>query len=137
MPQRAVTATVYIWYPADENVGHASMHIGAHKEMDDRMWYVSWWPEGGANLIEKKDAQPNDYNGDIEQEGGRAHVRYELYNLDVTAMKVEWDTIRTKASAHYQFLTKNCSTIVARVMRAGGAADRISLLRAASYAHNL
>ena len=137
MPPRAVTATAYVWYPDDGNIGHSSLHIGSHKEMNDTTWYVSWWPNATAGFTDKHPSAPKDLNGDIAAEGARAHVRYELYNLDVTAMKAEWDSIRTKPNAHYQLLAKNCSTIVARVMREGGAADKLSLLKAASYAHNL
>src|ERR1700722_1471278 len=38
----------------------------------------------------------------------------------VREMQGKWNSIRTKENAHYRFLFKNCSTIVARVLRAGG-----------------
>jgi hypothetical protein len=33
-------------------------------------------------------------------------------------MKAKWQSVRLKANAHYKFLRKNCSTIVARVLSA-------------------
>lgn len=52
-------------------------------------------------------------------------------------MKQSWDEISGKINANYQFLYKNCSTIVARVMRAGGADKKLNPIQALSYAHNL
>ncbi|PVZ63901.1 hypothetical protein [Pelagibaculum spongiae] len=45
---------------------------------------------------------------------------YNLSGLNCRAMIEEWASIRTKPDAHYRTLRKNCSTIVARVLRAGG-----------------
>lgn len=39
--------------------------------------------------------------------------------LNETAMKAEWTSIRTKPSTHYKLHGENCSTIFARVLRAG------------------
>ena len=43
-----------------------------------------------------------------------------LKGLDVGAMKAEWDKIRTKHNSHWKLLSKNCATVVARVLKAGG-----------------
>ena len=129
-------ARVYIWYPDGENIGHASMHIGDHQEPDNRNWYVSWWPQGGAGLTDIRDAAPNTFNGDVAAEGGQPHVVYELEHLNISTMKAEWDAIRNKPQAHYRLLPKNCSTIVARVLRAGGAGRHLNAVKELSYAHN-
>lgn len=133
------SATVYIWYPDGENIGHASMHIGAHQEPDDTGWYVSWWPTNSAGLTSIELVAPNTFNQDFASEGGPPHVIYTLNEFSPTSiadMKVSWDAIRTKPMAHYRLLPKNCSTIVARVMRAGGAGATLNKVKELSYAHN-
>ncbi|PHM75516.1 RTX cytotoxin [Xenorhabdus cabanillasii JM26] len=47
--------------------------------------------------------------------------RINLEGLDVAAMQAEWEKISTDPDARYQLLSKNCSTVVARVLKAGGA----------------
>jgi hypothetical protein len=42
-----------------------------------------------------------------------------ITTLDVLKMTAKWRHIRSKDGAHYKFLRKNCSTIVAHVMQAG------------------
>lgn len=129
-------ARVYVWYPDDENIGHASMHIGDHQEADDREWYVSWWPQGSAGPTDTMLSAPNDFNADVASEGAQPHVVYEIRTLNIQTMKVSWDAIRNKPQAHYRLLPKNCSTIVARVLRAGGAGMHLSKVKELSYAHN-
>ncbi|MBU2707586.1 alpha/beta fold hydrolase [Zooshikella marina] len=53
-------------------------------------------------------------------EDGRV-IRINLEGLDVNAMQREWQSIRSQPDAKYQLLSKNCSTMVARVLKAGGA----------------
>ncbi|CCN86051.1 putative Adenylate cyclase [Vibrio nigripulchritudo SFn27] len=47
--------------------------------------------------------------------------RINLEGLDVAAMQSEWQKIRNQPDARYQLLTKNCSSTVAKVLKAGGA----------------
>nr|WP_240314500.1 MARTX multifunctional-autoprocessing repeats-in-toxin holotoxin RtxA [Vibrio tetraodonis] len=47
--------------------------------------------------------------------------RINLEGLDVAAMQAEWNRISNDPDARYQLLTKNCSTTVAKVLKAGGA----------------
>ncbi|QTL38893.1 MARTX multifunctional-autoprocessing repeats-in-toxin holotoxin RtxA [Xenorhabdus budapestensis] len=47
--------------------------------------------------------------------------RINLEGLDVAAMQAEWGKISSDPDARYQLLTKNCSSVVARILRAGGA----------------
>ena len=129
-------ATVYIWYPDGENIGHASMHIGAHTDPNDILHYVSWWPQGDAGLTDTLPCAPNTLAQDEASEGGAAHVVYTLNNLNIATMQASWDGIRNKPAAHYRLLPKNCSTIVARVMRAGGAGLHLNKIKELSYAHN-
>ncbi|WP_319938238.1 MARTX multifunctional-autoprocessing repeats-in-toxin holotoxin RtxA [Xenorhabdus littoralis] len=55
-------------------------------------------------------------------EGDQGRVfRINLAGLDAAAMQAEWHKISQNPDARYQLLTDNCSTIVARVLKAGGA----------------
>ncbi len=47
--------------------------------------------------------------------------RINLEGLDVAAMQAEWNRLSNDPDARYQLLTKNCSSIVAKVLKAGGA----------------
>ncbi|MDB6370394.1 MARTX multifunctional-autoprocessing repeats-in-toxin holotoxin RtxA [Photorhabdus bodei] len=55
-----------------------------------------------------------------EADQGRV-FRINLEGLDVAAMQAEWNKISSDPNKHYQLLTNNCSSIVARVLKAGGA----------------
>ncbi|MCD6678486.1 MARTX multifunctional-autoprocessing repeats-in-toxin holotoxin RtxA [Vibrio cholerae] len=47
--------------------------------------------------------------------------RINLEGLDVAAMQAEWHHLSNDSDARYQLLTKNCSSMVAKVLKAGGA----------------
>ncbi|EKF9819439.1 MARTX multifunctional-autoprocessing repeats-in-toxin holotoxin RtxA [Vibrio cholerae] len=47
--------------------------------------------------------------------------RINLEGLDVVAMQAEWHRLSNDPDARYQLLTKNCSSTVAKVLKAGGA----------------
>ncbi|GHW16059.1 RTX toxin RtxA [Vibrio cholerae] len=47
--------------------------------------------------------------------------RINLEGLDVAAMQAEWHRLSNDLDARYQLLTKNCSSTVAKVLKAGGA----------------
>ncbi|ETS29260.1 RtxA repeat/Peptidase C80 family [Photorhabdus khanii NC19] len=55
-----------------------------------------------------------------EADQGRV-FRINLEGLDVAAMQAEWNKISSDPNEHYQLLTNNCSSIIARVLKAGGA----------------
>ncbi|MDX7987774.1 MARTX multifunctional-autoprocessing repeats-in-toxin holotoxin RtxA [Xenorhabdus sp. 12] len=54
-----------------------------------------------------------------EGEQGRV-FRINLSGLDMGAMQMEWQKISQNPDARYQLLTDNCSSIVARILKAGG-----------------
>ncbi|PHM39499.1 Autotransporter adhesin [Xenorhabdus mauleonii] len=54
-----------------------------------------------------------------EGEQGRV-FRINLSGLDMAAMQMEWQKISQNPDARYQLLTDNCSSIVARILKAGG-----------------
>ncbi|MEG9415660.1 MARTX multifunctional-autoprocessing repeats-in-toxin holotoxin RtxA [Vibrio cholerae] len=47
--------------------------------------------------------------------------RINLEGLDVAAMQAEWHRLSNDPDARYQLLTKNCSSTVSKVLKAGGA----------------
>jgi len=112
------------------------MHIGGHKERNSNIWYVSWWPGGDSVFMENSD--PKDQNWDEGRgEGGPAHVVYQLFGGNVSDMKIAWDATRTKDDSHYDLLKKSCSTIVARIIKAGGHHKFVHVAKRASYTRNL
>lgn len=131
----AATA-VYIWYPHEGHIGHCSLHLGHHREKDDDEWYVSWWPHKSTRLATRKGVTST-FAEDKDTEGGPPHVKYNVFNLHIGDMKVEWDAVKGKADAHYKLLAKNCATTVARVLMAGGVASLLSKSQMAKYGTNL
>ena len=169
MPKGPVSASVYIWYPTDGKVGHASMYIGNYEvgkkfelALDpnhpnhimpnavEQLWgkgfdsvaynqnYVSWWPDDEKEFLETA-AEPMDgLYDDVDSEESEPHIIYKLYGLDVTKMRQEWEKMRKSVGkgAKYNLLRKNCSGMVAKVMRAGGAAKHLGKLEATWFTHN-
>ena len=101
--------------------------------------YVSWYPEGRVNVfktVEDSRSALGLYE-DYRVQKSTPHVTYNLYGLDVTAMRGQWRKDRDKVDSHFKFYGKNCSTMVARVMRAGGADKHLGgNLASAWFAHN-
>ncbi|WP_217534430.1 MARTX multifunctional-autoprocessing repeats-in-toxin holotoxin RtxA [Vibrio cholerae] len=57
---------------------------------------------------------------EMQADQGRV-FRINLESLDVAAMQAEWHRLSNDSDARYQLLNKNCSSIVAKVLKAGGA----------------
>jgi hypothetical protein len=117
--------------------GHAAMNIGGIFDKGAvsvaMNSYVSWWPSDGASFGVKDlmksvfTSQKGDHNptiiDDIGSEGYLPdHVIFMNSSDDSEAnMKAEWRTVFNKpGGASYKNLRKNCSTIVSRVLHAGG-----------------
>jgi hypothetical protein len=121
-PASTVTApacsTVFVWAPLGEHVGHAAMAIGDQRP--DASWdrqnvtYVSWWPSNAPHAGSHDLSFKNDFANDCTSEGGPPESIIEVRGLDDIAMYTAWTQISSKANAHYRFMVKNCSTIVAR-----------------------
>lgn len=137
------SATVYIWYPHGSQVGHASMHIGSHNDQNSTDWYVSWWPQSETKSGKKSSALGGSCDdpkeklfkvgsdqktmaGDVLGEDGDPHLTYKIFGGDIAKMKTAWDSARNKPNSHYDLFRKSCSTIVARILKAGGHADFMS-----------
>jgi hypothetical protein len=125
--------------------GHASLLIDDvwHNRYDDSSaTYVSWWP--GLRTTEANTGRTDralfsmesrvagmrvafgspktNFVGDMM---GEKYLPDHIIRIAVTPAKQQlmmskWASIRTKDGAHYRALYKNCSTIVARIMREGG-----------------
>jgi len=108
--------------------GHGALIIDT-KQFDflSKEFYVSWMGAGGKNALQQLgDAQT--FQSDMMTWGGAATKAGNLptrwvavKDLDIAAMKLEWDKIHTKPNAHWKLFDKNCATGVARVLKAGGA----------------
>jgi hypothetical protein len=138
-------ARVYVWYPKGDCIGHASMHLGDHRERSSTEWYVSWWPAETGTPFNAPTADPSTLaeDEDAEHEGDIAHEYFDLEDLNIGKMKAEWDAVKGNPDKYYQLVGNNCSTVVAQVLQAGGANRNLlgggvlGALKAFSYAHNL
>ncbi|CAA9299220.1 hypothetical protein AVDCRST_MAG92-4964 [uncultured Coleofasciculus sp.] len=112
-------ATVYIWLPHDNNVGHSSIDMAGT--------YASFWPNqdtygvvdtildalnpfGGTASTQATHAQ------DVQWEVGDASNTIQLCCLNIPAMHSLWSRIR---SEDYEAAGNNCSTVVGRLINAG------------------
>lgn len=162
MSNSLVSAIVYIWYPKGENIGHAAMYIGdpvfgrcaeqrydsfrndreraKYKDLIERhnVNYISWWPDDSAHPFSKtKQDRKFFLEEDVKEEGAKPHVVYTVHGLDMPAMRTAWLQIRSKPDAHYQMLRKSCATVVLRVLKAGGALQKLPLHKRAWFSNNL
>jgi hypothetical protein len=130
---RSLTYVIY-WHPKNLPIanGHASVIIDSAefaKDMSSTMWYVSWAGRGdmglkgapGKSICIREDM--GDWGGtpvgkDITLNNPTRWVA--LKGLNTAAMRQEWDKIRRKHNAHWRLLDKNCATVAARVLKAGG-----------------
>jgi len=90
--------------------------------------YVSWTAGGVINakaLGSGLKAYARTFEEDQVACGGAAPKSVELPNLDIERMRLEWAAIRTKEGAHWKMLAKNCSVVVLRVLKAGGADQHV------------
>ncbi|BFU91440.1 MAG: hypothetical protein NTAFB01_26270 [Nitrospira sp.] len=93
--------------------------------------YASWFPGGegadGLGVLPGRmyEHSSTTFEDDCSSEGcsdktpGKPEHIIQLWRLSEPAMMAEWTKIRDKPYAHYRLLRKNCSTIVARILRAG------------------
>ena len=124
--------------------GHAALSV-------DDVWnggttpsesYVTWVPEesltqatGTAKAVtDARTRHATSYAvrslcGDLALEHYLPDHVVRVTGLSATKMQAEWAQIKAKGSAHWRQYRKNCSTIVGRVLRAGGAGG--------AAAHNL
>jgi hypothetical protein len=93
--------------------------------------YVSWWPQNNVAGPRLRSVKPSFYR-DLRVEIYAPDHILRLTGMNEANMKTEWTRIRTKENAHYKLYGKNCSTIVARVMRAGTTWRERNLWRAHS-----
>ncbi|MFT8244006.1 hypothetical protein [Roseomonas sp. BN140053] len=100
-------------------IGHAAMLIG-DRWSPTKPVYVSYWPEDSASLVGKETSfKAKNFLSDLVSEGYAPDHVIKINGLNKAAMQAEWDAIRLKQNSHYQMVRKNCSTIVARVLKKG------------------
>ncbi|MBD2794981.1 hypothetical protein ID856_00280 [Xenorhabdus sp. 18] len=149
---RAVDAVVYIWYPCRSfAVGHVSIYIGGvpqypwenlcpQRPPNDN--YVSFLAEpdisrgilscaGALNSLQADFVDP-------------PHVEYYLIGLDVEKMQHKKREIYNgkrygtyHMSHSYNSINKNCATMVANILKAGGVENLLNTIQRIGYAKNI
>lgn len=135
--------TVCVWEPVD-GIGHAAVFIkpaAGITRSQDTTSYASWFPgddtktgESGAgpghlapgkmlssekcSFFEDCESEASAQSNDVTRFRLPEHM-IALPNLNMPLMQAEWNAIRNKPGSHYRLMRKNCSTIAARVIRAG------------------
>lgn len=131
--------TVCVWEPVD-GIGHAAVFIQAFNGVTrtlDTTGYASWFP--GGDGVDQSDLLPgrmveaykSSFFEDCQSEAGTTNPggkgdkfrlpehMIRLPSANSAKMLAEWNSIRSKPGCHYRLMRKNCSTIAARVIRAG------------------
>jgi hypothetical protein len=107
--------------------GHAALIIDtALMEYGKNDFYVSWLSTG-ASMVNRASAGTfmsdcGDWGGSAVGDGG-LHIPNRwvaLKGMNIGAMKEAWDQMRGKERAHWKLFDKNCATMVARILKAGG-----------------
>jgi len=104
--------------------------------------YVSWWPTGHPGLyevlFETQSAKPKlRFYNDVLEEGEEPHLVYDVYGLNVGAMKARWQEIRNKPGATYRWIRESCATMVMAVLEAGGALSKLNAMNYLWYGSRL
>lgn len=104
--------------------GHVAISIcdnwSSRPHLDD---YVSWWPVSEKD--NRRDPNPN-FLEDLKSEGYAPDHVINVPNLNTRKMQAEWEQILMTVR-RYGFLRCNCSTIAARVLKAGSSAGGVML----------
>ncbi len=126
---------VYVWTFRGASVawGHASLLVqGADEET-----YISWWPQArgrapkisGApgilrNLYSVSAIQGRTYDDDVRDERQLPDHVVRINGLNEVAIKNWWIELINGADTTWSTLGQNCSTTVARALKAGGGDDK-------------
>jgi hypothetical protein len=117
---------VYVWPPDFKtgNVGHCSMMVFADDEQ--RKFYISWWPGVGYSaqdfLADKCTKATVQARGEDEAAEGKPPLpAIRIESLDENAIAAFWQKFLSDARNRYCGKGVNCSTVVYRALRAGGA----------------
>lgn len=132
-------STIYYWYKRHRlDTGHAALAINHELYVqlfthngylntatlgpvspDDL--YVSWLGAASKGLLKPHRGVAHDMDEDAQQfRGYRVHQVNLGGSLDREAMVEAWREIRGKHGAHWKLMSKNCATVVRRVLKAGG-----------------
>jgi len=114
-----INVWVFVWLPKGGKLGYTSMFIG---RMNNDSCYVSWRANtGGVVLLHKYPAAVADgYDTDYSLEHREPDFIYGLKSLNTPAMKHAWRDICTKKERpSFNLISKNGSTIVKQILKAG------------------
>jgi len=116
---------VNVWKANKGNVGHCSLTVYA----DDasRTTYISWWPDrdyGPGNFLLDSCIQRalHSKKQDEKAEGGSPLV-VPISSLDDDAIVSYWRGLLADVTERYCGQSLNCSTVVYRALRSGGAPE--------------
>ena len=117
---------VYIWYPSLRpiQVGHAAITL-------DDGTHISWWPSGKTEgkKSKKNPREIGSLSEDIDLEGRRPDVTFQVTGLNEGAIKAWWEAF-LDAGEKYDLRIRNCCHIVMNALKAGG-------FKCRAYAENL
>ncbi|PHM74859.1 hypothetical protein [Xenorhabdus kozodoii] len=153
---RAVDAVVYIWYPCRSfPVGHAAIYIGGVPQYP----WPDFCPEHAPQHLADDNyvsflAEPDRPRGMLSCAGALnslqadfvdpPHLEYYLIDLDVEKMQLQKRKIydgkmygRSRISHSYNSINKNCATMVARILKAGGVDGLLNTIQRIGYANNV
>ncbi|MBD2783191.1 hypothetical protein ID858_05505 [Xenorhabdus sp. DI] len=156
---RPVDAVVYIWYPCRRfSLGHVSIYVGGVPKCP--------WPEFDSLDHSNRAASPEEDNyvsffaepdiprGHLSCAGtlntlqadfvDPPHVKYYLIGLDVEKMRYHAGEIHKGKkygnfimSHSYNSINKNCATMVAKILKAGGVENLLSIIQRIGYGKNI
>ncbi|PHM62226.1 hypothetical protein [Xenorhabdus ishibashii] len=160
---RPVDAVVYIWYPCRSfPFGHASIYIGGvpqypwHDFNSDNSYFPNT-PQHSARTDDNYMsflAEPDIPRGTLSCAGALnslqadfvapPHLEYYLIGLDVEKMQQQKREIyngkmygNRRMSHSYNFINKNCATMVAKILKAGGVENLLNLVQRIGYTKNI
>lgn len=128
-------ATVFIWNNnfsgllspnQHSQMGHSALNMNdkwGQIGYSNRNRYVSWWPTNDSFSTCVASTEKSFLDDLVTEKYVPDHIiRIEDAKLKTGNMQAEWIRIQAKPDAHYRTMRKNCSTIVARVLRSGTSA---------------
>ncbi|PHM36330.1 hypothetical protein [Xenorhabdus innexi] len=159
-----VSAVVYIWYPCHRfPVGHAAIYIGGVPKCP---WSIgiTEFPTQSTSVQRPSLPQDNNYvsfmgdsnvfRGTISVQGilnntqsdfkVHPHMEYYLIGLDVEKMQAKKNEIYNgkrygnhQISHSYNPINKNCATMVASILKAGGVENSLTPVQNIGYGKNI
>ncbi len=110
---------IYIWLPTNKLVGHAAAQILTGNINE----YISWHPgEEQTNVLKSEEGRAFTLQEDAFKTNPPQEV-IQIDGLDEQKALDWWIGFKNDSKSNYNLATSNCSTVVARVLKAGGSND--------------